>query len=347
MTRVASCDAARLGRAVAEHLAGHDAAVEPVSETVWTLASRHGTARIMADSGLLRIEASAPDAEALMEMKYLLASHVGEFNTQTAADIVWRGDGEEIAVLPNVRTLAVSAVRDLSPHIRRITFASTGLKRFDTLSALHVKLLLPQEGSPLCLPSLSTRGTVDWGSDDERAIVRKYTIRRIDAAAGMLDIDFVLHEHGGPGSRFATTARMGETIGMIGPGGGTARAADWNLFVGDETAMPAIARLLETLPGRARGVALIEVADERDEQLFDHPDNLEVIWCHRRTAAHRNAFAERVASVTPPRDGSIFAWAGTEFAAFRQIRTDWRSAKGISREDHLAVAYWRQGDAQK
>lgn len=66
-----------------------------------------------------------------MEMKYLLASHVGEFNGEAGAEILWHGDGDEVATLPNVRTLTVAAIRDLSPHIRRITFASSKLKRFD------------------------------------------------------------------------------------------------------------------------------------------------------------------------------------------------------------------------
>lgn len=346
MTRIICPDAPLLGRTIAEHLASHGTEIASVSETTWSLASTHGAARLIADAGSLHIETSSPDADMLMEMKYLLASHVGEFNADAGTEILWRGDGDEIATLPNVRTLAVTAIRDLSTHIRRITFAADRLKRFDTLSALHAKLLLPRGDRPLCLPRLSPRGTVDWGADNERAIVRKYTLRRIDAEAGTLDIDFVLHDHGGPGSRFAKTATCGDVIGMIGPGGGSARPADWNLFAGDETALPAIARLLETLPTQARGAAVIEIADTEDEQAIRHPPGIDIIWLHRRRVARPDALAARVASMAIPPNGSFFAWAGAEFDAFRKIRSDWRSTKGIARDDHLAVSYWRKGNAQ-
>ncbi len=345
-TRVICPDAVRLGRIMTEHLVEHGNEIVPVSETVWTLASSHGDARIIADGGSLRIETSAPDAEMLLEMKYLLASHLGEFNHESGADIFWQGDGEEIASLPNLRSLKVLAVLDLSPHIRRITFGAPKLRRFDTPLALHAKLLLPRDHAPLRLPKLTPVGTVDWGADHERAIIRKYTIRHIDPQSGTLDIDFVLHDLGGPGSRFAANAKVGNMIGMIGPGGGSAKPADWNLFAGDETALPAIARLIEALPADARGTAIIEVADQRDEQPIRCGNGIDIVWLYRSRAASPNKLAERVASVELPSNGSVFAWAGTEFSTFRKIRSDWRSFKRMPKEDHLAVSYWRDGHAQ-
>lgn len=345
-TRVICPDPARLGRVMTNHLIEHGNQIVAVSETLWTLSSGNGDARIIADRGSLRIETFAPDADRLMEMKYLLASHVGEFNPDNGADILWQGDGEEIASLPNLRRLTVLAISDLSPHMRRITFGSSKLKRFDNQSALHVKLLLPQDEARLCLPRLTAHGTIEWGSDAERAIIRKYTIRRIDPQAGTLDIDFLLHDHGGPGSRFAANARVGDVIGMIGPGGGSARPAEWNLFAGDETALPAIARLIEALPAGARGVAVIEVADPRDEQKIRQVADIEITWLHRNRSLGTNAFAERVAAIEVPSDKSVFAWAGTEFSNFRRIRSDWRSIKRLVKNDHLAVSYWRDGHAQ-
>lgn len=345
-SRVACIDAVALARTITEHLSEHGAEVSLVSDRVWALASPSGTASIIADSRVLHLESSAPDAESLMEMKYLLASHVGEFNHKDAADIIWEGDGDEIASIPSVRSLKVLAICDVSPHIRRITFGSSKLKRFDTLSALHAKLLLPRDGASLCLPRLSSSGTIDWGSDDERAIVRKYTIRRIDPRAGTLDIDFVLHESGGPGSRFAANAKAGDVVGMIGPGGGSARAADWNLFVGDETALPAIARLLEAMPADTTATAIIEVPDGKDEQAISSKADVEIVWLHRNRSKDSKTLAERVASIELPLNGSVFAWAGVEFSAFRKIRSDWRSLKHLAKEDHLAVSYWREGHAQ-
>ncbi len=345
-TRVSCPDAACLGRVMTDHLIEHGNEIVPISETLWTLASSNGDARIIADGGSLRIETFARDADGLMEMKYLLASHVGEFNPDSGADIRWQGDGDEIASLPNLRRLKVLAVSDLSPHVRRITFGASKLKRFDTPSALHVKLLLPRNGGELNLPRLTPHGKIEWGSNAERAIVRKYTIRHIDPQAGTLDIDFVLHDHGGPGSLFAANARVGDVIGMIGPGGGSARPAEWNLFAGDETALPAIARLIEALPAGARGMAVIEVADPRDEQTIRQVADIEITWLHRNRSIGTNALAEHVEAIELPSDRSVFAWAGTEFSAFRKIRSDWRASKRLAKNDHLAVSYWRDGHPQ-
>lgn len=345
-TRIDCSDGQKLGRDIVHHLAEHGVEVASVSDRIWTLASKHGTAQIIANRKVLEIQGSAPDAEMLMELKYLLASHVGEFNSESAADILWRGDGDELASLPNLRTLTVASIRDLSPHIRRITFRSTGLNRFDTLAALHAKLLLPRGDNALCLPRLTARGIIDWGAENERAWIRKYTIRSIDAQAGTLDVDFVLHQHGGPGSRFARDARPGDLIGMIGPGGGSATPADWNLLVGDETALPAIARLIEALPSDARGLALVEVADTDDEQEICSPAAVEIVWLHRKSSLRNDLLASKAVSIAVPKDGSLFAWAGTEFSAFRKIRSDWRLTRRFGKEEHLAVSYWRAGHPQ-
>lgn len=345
-TRIDCPDGRKLGQLIVHHLAEHGVEVASVSDRIWTLASKHGAAQIIADRKALEIEGSAPDAEMLMELKYLLASHVGEFNSETAAEILWRGDGDELASLPNLRTLTVESVRDLSRRIRSITFRSTGLKRFDTLAALHAKLLLPRGDKALCLPKLTARGIIDWGTDNDRAWIRKYTIRRIDAEAGTLDVDFVLHEHSGPGGRFAKEARPGDVIGMIGPGGGSAIPTDWNIFVGDETALPAIARLIEALPSNARGVALLEVADTEDEQNICSPAAVEIVWLHRKSSLRNDLLASKAVSIALPKTGSMFAWAGTEFRAFQDIRSDWRQVKGLEKKQHLAVSYWREGQSQ-
>jgi NADPH-dependent ferric siderophore reductase len=77
---------------------------------------------------------------------------------------------------------------------------------------------------------------------------RYYTIRRIDAAAGWVDIDFVLYEAPGPAGDFALSARIGDICGMSGPCGLGIKPAGRYLLAGDETALPAIAGIAERLP---------------------------------------------------------------------------------------------------
>ena len=67
-------------------------------------------------------------------------------------------------------------------------------------------------------------------------------------------------------------AREGDLVGMTGPGGGDVPEADWYLLAGDETALPAIGRILARLPSLATAVVRIEVDNPLEEQLL-------TIWC--------------------------------------------------------------------
>lgn len=164
-------------------------------------------------------------------------------------------------------------------------------------------------------------------------------------STGTIDVDFVLHEDAGPGSEFAARARPGDVVGMGGPGGSCAPLdRDWYLLAGDETALPAIARILEALPSSARGVALIEVADAAEEQQIDTKTQIEISWLHRSGAAagSTDLLSTAVRSVPVPTDGSsMFAWAGCEFEEFKLIRSYIRKERGLSKDDSLIVSYWR------
>jgi NADPH-dependent ferric siderophore reductase len=91
----------------------------------------------------------------------------------------------------------------------------------------------------------------------------------------------VLHGDQGVASVWAEAARPGDVIGMMGPGGGSMPAMDWCLLAGDETAIPAIARMLEALPETAQGIVLIEVADKGAEQTLPASVGIDIRWLHR------------------------------------------------------------------
>lgn len=344
-TRLRCPDADGLSRILAEHLAGHGADACRECERQWSIRDRNGEATLRAGADGLHVETAAADAEALAEMQYILASHIGEFTREAPVDILWSGDGSEVATLPNLRRMRVEAVRDLTPAMRRITFSGARLRRFETLSALHAKLLLPNGEGRLRLPFLTPAGVIDWGPESARPVLRKYTIRHVRPDRGTMDVDFVLHGDGAPGSRFAMQARPGDEIGLLGPGGGSAGPADWTLYAGDETALPAIARLAESLPRGARGLALIEIANPAEEQPIETKGDIDIVWLHRDGRAKGKMLAEHVSRLDCPKPDS-FAWAGCEFSAFRAIRALWRKNWRIARDRHLAVSYWRDGLAQ-
>src|SRR6187397_1862029 len=76
---------------------------------------------------------------------------------------------------------------------------------------------------------------------------RAYTVRRL--ADGELWIDFVVHGDEGLAGPWAASAVLGDTLPFVGPGGewSPRNGAAVYLFVGDESALPAIASGLDAL----------------------------------------------------------------------------------------------------
>lgn len=199
----------------------------------------------------------------------------------------------------------VARTQQISPHFQRITFHGVehmGPK--DTVRDLRIKLIIPHGGS---LPELPEENWYAVWKDLEpttRGVMRTYSIRALRRApAGRLagtahdelDVDFVLHpEAAGPASSWAHTAQVGEEIILIGPArdddSGTAieftpNACSHVVMLGDETALPAIAKTLEEWPVGKTGAVFIEIPCELDAQELNSPAGVSVQMLPRDCAA--------------------------------------------------------------
>lgn len=302
--------------------------------------------------GLL-MRATAIHEAGLAYMKGVMASHIIEFAVGERPQIVWTGHGADARVFPNFREMTVTGVENITPHMRRVTLAGDDLASFAT-GGLHLKLLVPPEGvTEPEWPVPGKDGLAIWPAADKRPSVRTYTIRQIDAAAGSLVVDFVLHEDHGPvasvGSRWAMRARPGDIVGIRGPIGRPVPKAEWYLLAGDEAALPVIARMLETLPTEARGVALIEIADASERQQIAPRTAIELRWLYRNGAepGTTTQLADAVCAIPmPPAGTEICAFAGVEADAFKSIRHHWREVLKLDKKDVLSSIYWRKGIAE-
>jgi NADPH-dependent ferric siderophore reductase len=119
------------------------------------------------------------------------------------------------------------------------------------------------------------------------------------------------------------------------------------LLAGDETALPAISRILAEAPPTTRGVALLEVAGPEEEQRLPAPVGVELRWLHRAGTAPGKStlLADAVAALDRPAGDDVFAWVAAESAAVRTIRADLRGRWGLGRAQHHAIGYWRRGRA--
>ena len=241
--------------------------------------------------------------------------------------------------------IRVAATAQLTPHMLRIEFEGANLARFDTRDDLHVRLALPPEGQPRASwLRIGRDGTATIRDRNVRPVYRKYTIRSVDPAAGRLAVDFVIHADGGPGSGWAASAKPGDVLGMIGPGGRGVPASDWLLLAGDETALPAIGRILEELPARARGAVFVEVQDAAEEQPLRVPPGMTLQWLHRGAAAPgtTSLLVDAVSATALPQASGRFVWAAAEDAAIRTLRARLKSFGLRQKEEFLAVAYWKR-----
>lgn len=233
----------------------------------------------------------------------------------------------------------IRKVQDLTPHFRRITFAGPALDRFGvpgpTLD-LRIKLLLPVPGHPLSLPGtpdgrLHPGWYQDWlrGEQPGRGFIRSYTVRalRTTPSGRELDVDFVIHPdiggRGAPASDWARAAAPGIRTVLIGPD--TSAITDttprsetgirWNpngsrrvLLAGDETALPAISSILESLPADVTGHAFLEVPDGSDCRDINTGSTVSVTWLARNSAAtprgHLLYEAVRSAVLAPAHSGA-------------------------------------------
>jgi NADPH-dependent ferric siderophore reductase len=247
--------------------------------------------------------------------------------------------------LREVDVLTVASVAGPTPTVRRVVLA--GAPEAVAAAGPTVNLLVPRVGDPAPRwPQVARDGRVVWPVGAHGVALRSYTARRQDPARGEVEIDFVLHGDG-PAAAWAAAAAPGALLGVAGGGDLGVRPAARLLLAGDETALPAISRILaEAAPGTT-GLALVEVAGPEEEQPLAVPAGVTVRWLHRggTPPGESTLLADAVAALEPPGEDDVFAWVGAESAAVRVIRADLRSRWGLGRAQHHAIGYWRRGRA--
>ena len=150
---------------------------------------------------------------------------------------------------PRRRELTVASVERLTPHMIRVAATGEALADFASLAPDdHVKVIVPGPGGA--------------------PVMRDYTPRAFDRQARTLTLDFAVHE-AGPATAWALAARPGDPLTLGGPRGSRVlrgAVGRW-LLVGDETALPAIARRIEELPAGTPVETLVAVPGPADAQV--------------------------------------------------------------------------------
>jgi len=211
--------------------------------------------------------------------------------------------------------VTVAKAETLSPHFKRIVFQGPDLQDFaDAGYDERIKILLPLPDGSLPAPSFfeaSPENPLAWYQQwralpaERRNPLRTYTVRKVRPESEQIDVDFVIHDHAGPAGAFAEAAKPGDQAIIIGPNaqaGGPVAGMDFHpgqsrhlLLVGDETAVPAIAAIMDSLirdHWQGDGVALIEVPIEEDRLPLPELEGIRVIWTTCDESGHGRALIE-------------------------------------------------------
>jgi NADPH-dependent ferric siderophore reductase len=222
--------------------------------------------------------------------------------------------------------LEVAGSRLLTPHMQRLQLTAPELAGFQFAPGQDLMLLVAIDGN--------------------RPVRRRYTIRALDRANLLLTVDVVLHGTG-PGERWVRSARPGDRIEAIGPRGkiSPSLSADWHLFIGDESALPAIFAMTESLPGDSFATLLLEVPDPDDEQELAAPARTRVSWLHRLggPAGDPASLAAEAAEVElPPGNGHAYLLGEARVVLLlREVL----AGRGLAADQVSPKAYWGRGRA--
>ncbi|PKH42815.1 NADPH-dependent ferric siderophore reductase, contains FAD-binding and SIP domains [Nocardioides alpinus] len=163
---------------------------------------------------------------------------------------------------------------------------------------------------------------------------RYYTVRSF--SDGVLTLDVVVHDVGLV-TEWAMRDCIGDTVTITEPRSSFAPppGAGWLLLVGDLTAMPAIARIVENHPDLPTYV-LAEVSDDLAGYL---PDHAQVTWLAPPSSG-QSALAHVVEGIDWPA-GEGYFWMAGESAQMRAIRKHLMREIGLPTSHYDVMGYWR------
>ena len=121
---------------------------------------------------------------------------------------------------------------------------------------------------------------------------------------------------------------------------------DWYLLIGDQTALPAIGRRVETLRAGAAAKTIIVVDNVREQQEFQTAAHWWPLWCHRRGQSVDDAtLLIRALQRFEMPAGDGFVWIAGEASAARAVRAYMLEVKNHPLAWLKASGYWVKGRA--
>lgn len=236
----------------------------------------------------------------------------------------------------------MTAVDDRGPRLRRVRLHGAELRGLDpALPAASVRLLLPRPDGALELPSWN--GNEFLLDDGSRPAIRTVTPIRIDPEVGEVTVEVVRHGEGAL-SEWVGRTGPGDEVAVSGTGRGFEIDADVDDYVlaGDESAIPAITTLLESLPTHAQVRVVVEITSAgASTDLPSHP-NCSLEWVELPDGEAPGAALLAAVRSLELDDGTV-VWAAGEAAGVQRIRKHLFDERQVPRSRAHVRGYWKQG----
>lgn len=247
---------------------------------------------------------------------------------------------------PHYFDVEVRRFERVTPRSVRVTLYGEDLAEFALHGvAEHIKVAFPAPGQERpVMPTWTDEGPV-YLPGVPRPILRTYTPRRFRPDVLELDVEFMLHEDAtGVASGWAARVAVGDQVVVTSPGGPYRFDPDAREFVlaGDESALPAIAQVIESLPADARAKVFLEVEDAAEEQALSSEAAVTVQWIHRDGNAQSGELLERELRALEIADGTK-VFVACEAGIMRNIRRYLLQERGLAREAIHTHGYWKRG----
>ncbi|QDI74304.1 MULTISPECIES: siderophore-interacting protein [Leisingera] len=311
--------------------------VEASAAAVTVEIAGFGHYRFAARNGGTAIGVSAALPDRLHMLKDGIAAHLDEIRPGASAALRWPGAAAAGSLPPNVHFTTVQSITPIGSAFLRVRIKAPDLAGFQD-DAIHFRLLLPPAGCAAPQwPRLSETGATVWPKGETALHRPVYTTRWISHAAGLMDFDIFLHD-GGRATEWARNATHGDQLVLAGPGGGGIPDTSSILLFADETALPAAARILDSLPRDSAGEAVLLSSEGKDcGYPVTAPAGVSLTWL-RRDGGH--SLAERALAARKRAPGH-FLWFACEKAEVQRLRAALQRDKPAPGTSYIA-AYWSQ-----
>jgi NADPH-dependent ferric siderophore reductase len=285
----------------------------------------------------MRIEIASDGPDTLQTLKDSLVARIEEIDRELALSVRW-SDNLHVGKLPgNAQIMRVCRKEQLDCGFIRMTLQGD-VTRF-TPDAIHFRLGFPSVDHVAPeWPYIGENGATVWPKGEATLHRPVYTALKTDPAAGMLVFDVFQHA-GGRATRWAAQVRDGTEVLVTGPGGGGCRITGPILGFADETAFPALARLLDA---NAELVGSVHIWPcTQAGKLYPFPDHPSVSFIYHDTEDAVDM--PTLAATLIGRSENVFLWCAGERGQVDQVRASWKQIGGTAKRSYIS-AYWQRSE---